>query len=230
MSSSNPIRALFGIAAVAGVVGAQGCVADRPSRNGVFNENQYIRKDFLVQPGAGGGDPGWFMKATVVQTSTPTRSRTSASSPGREQRGNPGLREHRPVGHHVGQAGACSTCASCRTPRHQRAGHAHAFGHQRLAHHERRPEVPGQPRRREDELLRGEPGARLAGAPVGEGQLRQERPQRRRGIGAYQALFSTSAATRSTARRRSSPTRSWSDDRQRRTTCSGRSRSRSRWT
>jgi hypothetical protein len=72
MRSSNPIRALFGIAAVAAVVATgQGCVADRPSRNGVFNENQYIRKDFLVQPGSGGGDPGWFMKATIVQTSTP---------------------------------------------------------------------------------------------------------------------------------------------------------------
>jgi hypothetical protein len=71
MSSSNPIRTLFGIAAVAGVVAAsQGCVADRPSRNGVFNENQYIRKDFLVQP-VGGVDPGWFMKATVVQASDP---------------------------------------------------------------------------------------------------------------------------------------------------------------
>src|SRR5580692_498795 len=72
MRSTKPIRALFGIAAVATVVlSAQGCVADRPSRNGVFNENQYIRKDFLVQPGTGGGDPGWYMKATIVQTSTP---------------------------------------------------------------------------------------------------------------------------------------------------------------
>src|ERR1700687_3156691 len=72
MRSTNPIRALFGIAAVAAVVaGAQGCVADRPSRNGVFDENQYIRKDFLVQPGATGTDPGWFMKATIVQASTP---------------------------------------------------------------------------------------------------------------------------------------------------------------
>jgi hypothetical protein len=64
---------LFGTAAIAAVVlGAQGCVGDRPSRNGVFNENQYIRKDFLVQPGDGNtGDPGWFMKATIVQTSTP---------------------------------------------------------------------------------------------------------------------------------------------------------------
>ena len=28
---------------------SSGCVADRPSRNGVFNENQYLRKDFLIQ-------------------------------------------------------------------------------------------------------------------------------------------------------------------------------------
>ena len=72
MRSNNTVRALFSVAAVAAAIaGAQGCVADRPSRNGVFNENQYIRKDFLIQPGSGGGDPGWFMKATVVQTSTP---------------------------------------------------------------------------------------------------------------------------------------------------------------
>src|ERR1700722_6762191 len=72
MRSTKPIRALFGVAAIAAaVLGAQGCVADRPSRNGVFNENQYIRKDFLIQNGNGGGDPGWFMKATIVQTSTP---------------------------------------------------------------------------------------------------------------------------------------------------------------
>src|SRR5580692_10483966 len=73
MRISSTIRTLFGAAAVAAVVlGGQGCVADRPSRNGVFNENQYVRKDFLVQPGTGGaGDPGWYMKATVVQASTP---------------------------------------------------------------------------------------------------------------------------------------------------------------
>jgi len=73
MLSTKIIRALFGVSAVAAtVLSAQGCVADRPSRNGVFNENQYVRKDFLVQPGTGGaGDPGWYMKATVVQASTP---------------------------------------------------------------------------------------------------------------------------------------------------------------
>src|SRR5271166_4403314 len=95
MRSSNPIRALFGAAALAAAVaGAQGCVADRPSRNGVFDENQYIRKDFLIQPGSGGqGDPGWFMKATVVQTSTPNPFArvglyTGAESAGTQDYGN----------------------------------------------------------------------------------------------------------------------------------------------
>src|SRR5580658_9622265 len=65
------LRAFVAMGALATACASWGCVADRPSRNGVFNENQYIRKDFLVQPGNGGGDPGWFMKATIVQTSTP---------------------------------------------------------------------------------------------------------------------------------------------------------------
>ena len=72
MRSSNPIRALFGAVALTAVALVQGCVADRPSRNGVFDENQYIRKDFIVRAGTDGSqDPGWFMKATIVQTSTP---------------------------------------------------------------------------------------------------------------------------------------------------------------
>ncbi len=55
---------------------ATGCVADRPSRNGVFNENQYLRKDFLIQStdanGSGAGqDSGWLMRTTVTETSTP---------------------------------------------------------------------------------------------------------------------------------------------------------------
>jgi hypothetical protein len=57
-------------------VTATGCVADRPSRNGVFDENQYVRKDFLIQATdangtAAGQDPGWLMRATVTETSTP---------------------------------------------------------------------------------------------------------------------------------------------------------------
>ncbi|MGD0524932.1 MAG: zinc-dependent metalloprotease, partial [Polyangiaceae bacterium] len=79
---------MFGLAAVAAVIaGAQGCVADRPSRNGVFDENQYIRKDFLIQPGTGGGDPGWFMKATIVQTSTPNPFATIGMYSGAESAG-----------------------------------------------------------------------------------------------------------------------------------------------
>jgi hypothetical protein len=50
---------------------ATACVADRPSRNGVFDENQYLRKDFLVASGNGGMDEGWFVKSTIVATSTP---------------------------------------------------------------------------------------------------------------------------------------------------------------
>jgi hypothetical protein len=54
-----------------------GCVADRPARNGVFNENQYIRKDFLIRSGStttagvAGTDDGWFLKETVVSESIP---------------------------------------------------------------------------------------------------------------------------------------------------------------
>ncbi len=50
---------------------ATACVADRPSRNGVFDENQYLRKDFLIAPGTGGVDEGWFVKSTIIATSTP---------------------------------------------------------------------------------------------------------------------------------------------------------------
>jgi hypothetical protein len=56
---------------------ASGCAAERPSRNGVFNENIYLRKAFLIRPGevddkgAPKEDPGWVMKATVLETITP---------------------------------------------------------------------------------------------------------------------------------------------------------------
>jgi hypothetical protein len=65
------LRAFVAMGALATACASWGCVADRPSRNGVFNENQYIRKDFLIRPGTGGTDPGWFMKGTLVSTSTP---------------------------------------------------------------------------------------------------------------------------------------------------------------
>ena len=48
------------------------CVQDRPARTGVFTENQYVRKDFLIRAGdATTPDPGWILKATVTQTSSP---------------------------------------------------------------------------------------------------------------------------------------------------------------
>jgi hypothetical protein len=66
------VRAFVLVGALASLCAASGCVADRPSRNGVFNENQYLRKDFLIRPGDGSQpDPGWMMKTTVVATSTP---------------------------------------------------------------------------------------------------------------------------------------------------------------
>lgn len=55
---------------------AMGCAEERPSRNGVFNENVYLRKSFLVRDGEmkdgkAAADNGWMLKATVLQTSTP---------------------------------------------------------------------------------------------------------------------------------------------------------------
>lgn len=74
-------RAYFAMGALAlasaGSPLLSGCVADRPARNGVFNENVYIRKSFLVRDAEVGedgqpkADPGWILKATVTQTSTP---------------------------------------------------------------------------------------------------------------------------------------------------------------
>ena len=59
--------------------GSAGCVQDRPARNGVFNENQYLRKSFLIRPGVGGkADSGWMLKATVTETSTPNPLGTDA--------------------------------------------------------------------------------------------------------------------------------------------------------
>jgi len=63
--------AFAGTAVLAATCVLSGCVSDRPSRNGVFNENQYLKKAFLVQPDATKPDVGWFMKTTVVAASTP---------------------------------------------------------------------------------------------------------------------------------------------------------------
>jgi hypothetical protein len=69
---------LAGAMLLAGVA-STACVADRPSRNSVFNENQYLRKDFLVSGVDPNGestdpsrqDPGWMVRATVTETATP---------------------------------------------------------------------------------------------------------------------------------------------------------------
>jgi hypothetical protein len=75
------LRAFVATGALATACASWGCVADRPSRNGVFNENQYIRKDFLIRSGNGGTtDPGWFMKTTIVSSSTPNPFMASPNS------------------------------------------------------------------------------------------------------------------------------------------------------
>jgi hypothetical protein len=66
----STFRAFFAVSALAALGAAAGCVSDRPSRNGVFNENQYVRKAFLTTDGTH-DDPGWFVKATITQVSTP---------------------------------------------------------------------------------------------------------------------------------------------------------------
>ena len=55
-----------------------GCVADRPSRNGVFNENQYVRKDFLDRPGDGIAQPirAGCSRRRSRRSPRPTRSAT----------------------------------------------------------------------------------------------------------------------------------------------------------
>ena len=51
---------------------ASACVQSRAARNGVFNENQYVRKDFLVRGSdAATTDTGWFVRATITAVSTP---------------------------------------------------------------------------------------------------------------------------------------------------------------
>src|SRR5216110_410100 len=60
------------LTAVALGVFAFGCVQSRLSLNGVFNENQYVRKTFLVRAGDDARpDPGWHVKATITAVSTP---------------------------------------------------------------------------------------------------------------------------------------------------------------
>ncbi len=71
------LRATLAFAALVATASASGCVASRPARNGVFNENVYFRKDFLVRPGeaAANGKPvddsGWYLVTTITETSSP---------------------------------------------------------------------------------------------------------------------------------------------------------------
>ena len=71
------LRATLALTAIVGIACGAGCVASRPARNGVFNENTYIRKDFLTRPGVVGADgkpaadSGWYVVGTVTETSAP---------------------------------------------------------------------------------------------------------------------------------------------------------------
>src|ERR1019366_5064016 len=70
--NTKTIRAFLATGALAAACAGWGCVADRPARNGVFNENQYLRKAFIIQPGdASGADTGWMLNAAITQVSTP---------------------------------------------------------------------------------------------------------------------------------------------------------------
>ena len=70
--TTKTLRAFLATGALATACATWGCVADRPARNGVFNENQYLRKAFIIQPGDGTGtDPGWMLNASITQVSTP---------------------------------------------------------------------------------------------------------------------------------------------------------------
>jgi hypothetical protein len=66
----NTFQAFLAVLTLAALVSVGGCVTQRPSRNGVFNENQYLRKAFIIQ-GTPDDDPGWFLKASITAVSTP---------------------------------------------------------------------------------------------------------------------------------------------------------------
>ena len=67
----------------AGSVGLGGCVASRDPRNGVFDENQYIKKAFLVPNPDDKNDPGWIMQGTIEQVSSPNALASLGLYPGR---------------------------------------------------------------------------------------------------------------------------------------------------
>ena len=88
-SARGALRASLATAALAVACAGSGCVADRPARNGVFNENQYLRKAFIVQAGdATGTDTGWMLNATVTQVSTPNPFGGFGLFPGAESGGS----------------------------------------------------------------------------------------------------------------------------------------------
>ena len=102
MNTKVQLRAFAAMGALSLLAASWGCVADRPSRNGVFNENQYIRKDFLIRrrrdarPIRAGSS-----KATVTQASAPNVSAGGIFGlfAGARERG-----QIRPLRHHAGQA------------------------------------------------------------------------------------------------------------------------------
>lgn len=74
----NTLASTLLVALALGVSVVTGCAGDRPLRNGVPNEQLFLRKAFIIRPGAGttpeqqeANDAGWFLKATVIKTSTP---------------------------------------------------------------------------------------------------------------------------------------------------------------
>lgn len=87
----------FALACVAtlalGASAVTGCAADRPFRNGVPNEQFFLRKEFIIRPGANAApdqpaaDDGWLLKATVVKTSTPNPFAESVLFTGAENGG-----------------------------------------------------------------------------------------------------------------------------------------------
>lgn len=91
LGNKTALAALASMACLASV--ASGCAEDRPSRTGVFNENIYLKKSFIIRAGEEGTkenpaeDNGWMLKATVLQTSTPNPLGNSVLWSGAENNG-----------------------------------------------------------------------------------------------------------------------------------------------
>ena len=178
MTKKSHSRAFAAVGALSLASAMWGCVADRPSRNGVFNENQYIRKDFLVRPGdSETPDQGWFVKATITTASEPNVFGDAGMFglyPGSH---NNGALVHFVITNDkmqmVNSREISAQTGASTTGREPEVINAWAGTNVDLKY-------PGQSRRREDQLLPGEPGARLAAASVDQGQPRQERHERPR--------------------------------------------------